>query len=538
MAAILSIIISTILSGSLLVILDLPVISGTILASGAGERWSVRIAGPVFLFAGILFPVLTGIDPMTTQADTIVESCTPGNILSAGLATFLTIAVSLRFSRFQAVPYTFLASLAGIALANGSGLRAEVCLPYVKTWIAAPLACSILAAALYRIHALTNRDRNIHLAVQDARLLGIATLLSFLLLAVAGYNTSLIFNYFPDRITASIPAKAAIGGGCAVLTYLVFCRRIRQEQWNIADNDLDINSQSILAVALSMLLTMAFFSSNLPGKLGMAPSPLPAGILFVAALAGISVCRRRALVDGETILSSGTAAIVSPLFALMVAYCLSKAIGGSLIGTVFVIALFIAATAGIMILRKRGDEDLQRQLLLSREQQAFSTQKSLSALEVKAEMTEKDLLDKLDGKRKELVDFALGIGDQKKFMEKIYDELKEVRSLQDGPEKDERMDSLLSSLRERMYFTSEINDFYARSEVLHRDFNRRLGEAFPNLTENERKLANLLRQGFSSKYIASLMNITPKSVEINRYRLRAKLGLSRSDNLIKFIKSI
>ena len=53
-----------------------------------------------------------------------------------------------------------------------------------------------------------------------------------------------------------------------------------------------------------------------------------------------------------------------------------------------------------------------------------------------------------------------------------------------------------------------------------------------------RKLANLLRQGFSSKYIASLMNITPKSVEINRYRLRSKLGLSRSDNLIKFIKSI
>jgi len=89
-----------------------------------------------------------------------------------------------------------------------------------------------------------------------------------------------------------------------------------------------------------------------------------------------------------------------------------------------------------------------------------------------------------------------------------------------------------------MYFTSEINDFYARSEILHRDFNRRLGEAFPNLTENERKLANLLRQGFSSKYIASLMNITPKSVEINRYRLRAKLGLNRGDNLIKFIKSI
>ena len=83
-----------------------------------------------------------------------------------------------------------------------------------------------------------------------------------------------------------------------------------------------------------------------------------------------------------------------------------------------------------------------------------------------------------------------------------------------------------------------MNDFYARSEVLNEDFNTRLKSMFPNLTEGERKLANLLRQGFSSKYIASLMNITPKSVEINRSRLRAKLGLQRSDNLIKFIKSI
>ena len=89
-----------------------------------------------------------------------------------------------------------------------------------------------------------------------------------------------------------------------------------------------------------------------------------------------------------------------------------------------------------------------------------------------------------------------------------------------------------------MYFTREMNDFYARSEILHKDFNLRLKEAYPSLTESERKLANLLRQGFSSKYIATLMNITPKSVEINRYRLRSKLGLQRSDNLVQFIKSI
>ena len=138
----------------------------------------------------------------------------------------------------------------------------------------------------------------------------------------------------------------------------------------------------------------------------------------------------------------------------------------------------------------------------------------------------------------ELVDFAVGVSEQKEYMEDVYQRLSRIRKQTDPSEKDAATDELLSSLRERMYFTREMNDFYARSEVLHRDFNMRLKESYPSLTESERKLANLLRQGFSSKYIASLMNITPKSVEISRYRLRIKLGLSRSDNLVQFIKSI
>ena len=76
------------------------------------------------------------------------------------------------------------------------------------------------------------------------------------------------------------------------------------------------------------------------------------------------------------------------------------------------------------------------------------------------------------------------------------------------------------------------------NEVLHKDFSVKLAEEFPNLTTSERRLATLLRLGFSSKYIATLMNISPKSVEISRYRLRQKLGLKKGDNLINFIKSI
>ena len=206
--------------------------------------------------------------------------------------------------------------------------------------------------------------------------------------------------------------------------------------------------------------------------------------------------------------------------------------------TLIVLGIIVIAAVLALYFRAQRRRDLQKEILLSRDRQIYNAQKTLSALEVKAEMNERDLLNKLEIKRKELVDFAVGVSEQKEYMESVYERLSRVRSLTDSAEKDAATDDLLSSLRERMYFSREMNDFYAQSEILHKDFNMRLKEAFPNLTESERKLAILLRQGFSSKYIATLMNITPKSAEISRYRLRIKLGLKRSDNLVQFIKSI
>ena len=42
----------------------------------------------------------------------------------------------------------------------------------------------------------------------------------------------------------------------------------------------------------------------------------------------------------------------------------------------------------------------------------------------------------------------------------------------------------------------------------------------------------------STKEIAELLNITSKSLEVSRYRLRKKLKLERSDNLISFLLNI
>ena len=57
----------------------------------------------------------------------------------------------------------------------------------------------------------------------------------------------------------------------------------------------------------------------------------------------------------------------------------------------------------------------------------------------------------------------------------------------------------------------------------------------PALSPNDLKLCAYLRLNLSSKEIAQLFNISPRSVEIKRYRLRKKLDLNHQDNLVNYI---
>ena len=71
-----------------------------------------------------------------------------------------------------------------------------------------------------------------------------------------------------------------------------------------------------------------------------------------------------------------------------------------------------------------------------------------------------------------------------------------------------------------------------------RDFFKNLTDVHPDLSPNDLKLCAYLRLNLSSKEIAGLINISPRSVEVKRYRLRKKLGLDNNENLANYIINI
>ena len=528
---------ASMLCGAMLLLRDYPVVEGCILASGAGERRSVRLLLPLLIAAGPGLLILTG-DRTFADACPAILAVPFQNALALVIATAAAGIISNLISPYPAVPYAFTGAIFGLDLAENGTFAAGSALTHMSSWIAAFVLCAIFAAGFWRLYSACTGKRRIHLARLDSRLLALSTLVSFILIAAYSLNTGSIAAFFAVTGSAEVRLAALIIPLSYLALFFILRRRTYTSCSGIADNELEINSESVLSVLCAITATLVIFSTRLPSFAGMSATPLSACSLYLAALTGLGIARKSALTDETTLYKHLAAAILSPVLGVLFAYSLASILGGDMVSTLIVAGIILLAALVSLYLRIQKGRDLQRQIMRSREQQIYSNQKSLSALEVRSEMNEKELLEKLELKRKELVDFAVGISSQKEFMDDIYARLGKMRAMPDGPDKDAATDEILHSLRERMYFASEVNDFYARSEVLHKDFNMRLREAFPGLTENERKLANLLRQGLSTKHIASLMNITPKSVEINRYRLRSKLGLDHGENLTKFIKSI
>ncbi|TXG38364.1 tetratricopeptide repeat protein [Seonamhaeicola maritimus] len=81
-------------------------------------------------------------------------------------------------------------------------------------------------------------------------------------------------------------------------------------------------------------------------------------------------------------------------------------------------------------------------------------------------------------------------------------------------------------------------EFEARFTSINQSFYDNIRSKFPNLGPTDLKLCALVKLGFSSKEMSSLLGITMESVHTSRYRLRRKLKLEKGTNLTQFISTI
>ncbi len=143
---------------------------------------------------------------------------------------------------------------------------------------------------------------------------------------------------------------------------------------------------------------------------------------------------------------------------------------------------------------------------------------------------------KLETQNRHLAEKALWMAEKSQLIQSTVDNLEAVSKNfadQSKPHLKEIIQQLQTDSKENFW-----NEFSLRFSEVHNGFFASLQEKFPELTPSEKKLAALLRLNLSTKEIAAIVHQSPDSLKVARSRLRKKLGLEPSQNLVGFLESI
>ena len=460
------------------------------------------------------------------------------------LSSMIVLSVLLFFSVKGSATYAIIGALAACGLMQGDGFQWR----YALSFLAAPVMAFALSALIRAAFRRFMTGARIHM-ITLSYYMRQAVIVCLILTAVAlGFNWGGFLSGVAGLISTSGPygLTVVVTAGLIMLTVMYFT------QWKSGEPSgifADFSIYAVVSTGFAVALTMLFFSFDATASLiGLHPAPLSVSALVMAAVAGAELAQKSRLVEDEDYSKEVVGMVVTPAGSLALACLMFYIIGADpenqmtdfVVLAASIVALIALAFVQYVMKQKRQKEATDR-LVYAQQQQIYEHSRALNDMELKVVLSENQALhNAVEQKRQEVMNVALSIVEQKEFLESLDAMVKRLAKTEDPKEKDRIIAELGSSIKQRLSYDRDVDSqyFYAQAESLHEDFSAKLSENFPDLTQQERRLATLLRLGFSSKYIATLMNITPKSVEISRYRLRQKLGLAKGDNLVNFIKSI
>ena len=98
--------------------------------------------------------------------------------------------------------------------------------------------------------------------------------------------------------------------------------------------------------------------------------------------------------------------------------------------------------------------------------------------------------------------------------------------------------SVISTINKNVKEENTWNIFKEAFDSADNNFLKKVKENHPSLTPNDLRLCAYLRLNLSSKEIAPLLNISVRSIEIKRYRLRKKMNLPHEMGLVEYLLAI
>ena len=137
----------------------------------------------------------------------------------------------------------------------------------------------------------------------------------------------------------------------------------------------------------------------------------------------------------------------------------------------------------------------------------------------------------IESKNRELAISTMSIIKKNEFLNSIKEQLNESSV-------DSQVKSVIRTIDRNINNVDDWKFFENAFNNADKDFLKKVKNVHPELSANDLRLCAYLRLNLSSKEIAPLLNISVRSVEVKRYRLRKKMNLLREDGLTEYIMDL
>lgn len=137
----------------------------------------------------------------------------------------------------------------------------------------------------------------------------------------------------------------------------------------------------------------------------------------------------------------------------------------------------------------------------------------------------------IENKNRELAISTMSLIKKNEFLGNVKNELKKINTNND-------LNSVIKIIDKNINNTNDWELFEEAFNNADKDFLKKVKSKHPSLTSNDLRLCAYLRLNLSSKEIAPLLNISVRSVEVKRYRLRKKMELAHDTSLTDYILAL
>ncbi|MGZ0015760.1 triple tyrosine motif-containing protein [Yeosuana sp. AK3] len=171
-----------------------------------------------------------------------------------------------------------------------------------------------------------------------------------------------------------------------------------------------------------------------------------------------------------------------------------------------------------------------------REKLLYKTQNELELKELEnqkqlMQFNNEKLQQDIENKNRELGISTMNLIKKNEFLNNLKTELKNTIDVKN-------IKRVVKIIDKNLNNTDDWNLFEEAFNNVDKDFLKKIKNDHPVLTSNDLRLCAYLRLNLSSKEIAPLLNISTRSVEVKRYRLRKKMDLPHESSLTDYILEI